>query len=61
VTGVAGVFLQQVEQDALQPAQLDVRQVLDQLDRRPAGRQPAGAQLRASGRPASFVTSWARK
>ena len=29
----------------LEPAQLDVAQVLDQLQRRPAGRQPAAAQL----------------
>jgi hypothetical protein len=28
-----------------EPAQLDVAQVLDQLERRPAGRQPAAAQL----------------
>jgi hypothetical protein len=29
----------------LEPAQLDVAQVLEQLQRRPAGRQPAAAQL----------------
>jgi hypothetical protein len=30
----------------LEPAQLDMAQVLDQLERRPAGGQPAAAQLR---------------
>jgi hypothetical protein len=30
----------------LEPAQLDVAQVLDQLERRPAGGQPAAAELR---------------
>ena len=30
----------------LEPAQLDIAQVLDQLERRPAGRQGAAAQLR---------------
>jgi hypothetical protein len=38
----------------LQPAQLDVAQVLDQFERRPAGRQPATAQL-GGGHPVELA------
>ena len=51
----------------LEPAQLDVAQVLDQLQRRPAGRQPATAQfgggqrLQLGGQPGPEVVQVAEE